>query len=1027
MADHYLPPTFTRPLFDTHTTTRPNIVESPRSTFNTAYIHDKPLPCPPKQDVFDYRKPAAPLSQHSFPASSRPTKRLSPGLQLRLARLHDQRRRLEFERQRQDIGRIPEHQLAVLEHLQRHQETEICRLGRTWTGHTMPAGGVRLDGGPVLSDAEASMLESDVSSIIDVSDNPLMDSEDEHEGHDAFVERQKFRMPDGGKTRLHLHTKEPLSPTARQVPAQPAALLPRRTATSTPTTPSSATASNAPSISRQHSGFGGADYSRDLDFVSNRLSRAGSIYTLSRVSLAAQLSQLTSMHLPDANSLAKRISEIPTSKQAAKILSDASEQIRVWIKKASEVLSGLDAEDDAEWAAAGGTDGIEDVDKAIGRFGRLVQVYISSIERLQAREDVAALAADELKETVDQMEDIVISWQKVRDTLNGIKIQVEIAMEWEELWNSVLGEIGQEMEGLNRMVFEMEEKRHQGAESLLTSKDSIDLAELEIIVDERSQGNSKHLKDDSFSLTQFSQAQPAYVNYKDDASLLALFARMQPMRASLDFLPMRLAVFHARGNAIFPSACHDLDHRRDHLERQWRKLEVDAESLRRELGEDRWILVFRNAGKQAWKMCESITRSFEKLKASIDAGEQHSGFLALQKKIENYEAKKTHYGPAIERVLAIIDKGVADRLTVNGEVLRLQSDIKTRWTSLQTEMQDVDVVLKEISDDARDKQLRDSVSTVVSSERSLASSIAETPGSSPASSVMGDSRKNSFGSRTPTPLSNVKIRHNGHDLDNGSVNRRRASGNSSIQESTSSIPRPGRSTYNTKITLVHKTSMTLSTPGSSPGGTRTSSMSTTRPARPEAPLVNRPRWVTIAKSEDKGFLPLSALEPSPYAKAPITPRTNFLRSSRTSTTPTTPLSAPALRSTRNVSTPLPPSSIPRISLPASNRKSSLPLPAMTVTPVRHSSPLTPKITKSGLRPTHDAESSSSRTKRHNITLSPSSAPVVDGNEADSESPSHHHHSRAPSAMSGRRSSMMPSRAGSWMDGDKDADRPMWRP
>jgi hypothetical protein len=33
-----------------------------------------------------------------------------------------------------------------------------------------------------------------------------------------------------------------------------------------------------------------------------------------------------------------------------------------------------------------------------------------------------------------------------------------------------------------------------------------------------------------------------------------------------------------------------------------------------------------------------------------------------------YEAKKMHYIPAIERVVSIIQKGVNDRLTVNGEI-----------------------------------------------------------------------------------------------------------------------------------------------------------------------------------------------------------------------------------------------------------------------------------------------------------------------------------------------------------------------
>ena len=538
------------------------------------------------------------------------------------------------------------------------------------------------------------------------------------------------------------------------------------------------------------------------------------------------------MRLPDANSLAKRISSIPSSKDAARALSDASEQIRMWVGKASEVLSGLDAEDDVEWAAAGGRDGIEELDKAINRFERLIQVYVLSIERLQTREDVSSLGVEELMASVKQMESIIASWNKVKESLKHVKEQVEIALEWEELWNNVLGEIGQEMEGLNRLVFEMEEKRHQGAESLLSSRDSIDLHELETIVEERP-GRGAALRSNRFSLPPFSptspiQPQPNNEN-REDSSLLALFARMQPLRASLDFLPMRLSVFHCRGNSLFPSACLDLEQRRDQLEAQWKKLEDDAEAVRRELGEDRWVLVFRNAGRQALKMCESITRSFGKLKEAV-ATQEHSGdSSALVKKIENYEAKKTHYGPAIERVLAIIDRGVMDRLTVNGEILRLQSDMKRMWSGLQSEMRDVDIALDGIHTEDHERQLRDSVSTVLSSERSVASSLVDTPGSSPASSVVGRSRNSSFqGSRTPTPLINTKTRQT-------SYANRSASRSSSRVPSGSAIPN--------RIPLTRSTASRMSSsPLSTPAPMRSTSRMRRHPAIDHAGLrVRRTR------------------------------------------------------------------------------------------------------------------------------------------------------------------------------------------
>lgn len=86
-------------------------------------------------------------------------------------------------------------------------------------------------------------------------------------------------------------------------------------------------------------------------------SRPTSMYSLSRASFANQISQLTSSHLPHANSLSYTIASTPTSTAAAKALTEAAGQIRRWIVKASAVLDGLHAEDDVEWAAAGGRRG----------------------------------------------------------------------------------------------------------------------------------------------------------------------------------------------------------------------------------------------------------------------------------------------------------------------------------------------------------------------------------------------------------------------------------------------------------------------------------------------------------------------------------------------------------------------------------------------------------------------------------------------------------------------------------------------
>jgi hypothetical protein len=989
-----------------------------------------------------------------------------------------------------DIGRIPEEQLAELEErLKEHSKDSAAAVAvsahrptttaakQPWLGppvRIMPSGGVRLSGGPVLSETEmsSSVVESDVnSSPISLGTRLVPSSSDSEEDgigreeEDSLRDGRKYRMPEVGKTRLHLRTKEPLSPTPRQMRAaesrreslQSASTRTesRRDSThSGPVTPResrSAAGEVLQSPERITSSYGNgngwangsSENVSDSDWIGSGLSRAGSIYSLGRASFTGQLSQLTAMKLPDADSLARRISSIPTSTEAAKALSDATDQIMLWIGKASEALSGLNAEDDVDWAAAGGREGIEEVDGAISRFEKLVQVYVVAIEKLQTRDDIALLSAEDLMNSVKQLEGVLLAWHKIKQTMKGIREQVEVAMEWEELWSTVLGEIASEMEALNRLVFEMEEKRHEGAESLLTVKESLDLNELEIIVEDRP-GRGKKANNRFSVVPPFSSSSPLppadHSESKEDASLLALFARMQPLRASLDFLPMRLSTFHIRGNAVFPTACEDLEKRRNQLEEQWGKLEDDSEALRRELGEDRWVLVFRNAGRQALKMCESISRSFAKLKEGIDTGEHQFNMTGLGKKIESFEAKVQHYGPAIERVLAIIDKGVLDRLTVNGEILRLQSDMKRRWATLQEDVRDMELVLGDINAEAKDRQLRDSVSTVMSSERSLGSSLLDTPGSSPASSIANVSRKNSFqGSRTPTPLNNMRIRKTAFT--------------------------PG--TTGRSSTRVSFSSATHRTPLSRPSYMDMRASPTPSPSFAMSPPVaktdHRPRFRAIGKAESRDFAPLSKFEPSPYAKVPITPKPYI---PRTTTAPSTvPTSGRRSQfSSRIVSEPVvhvrPPSAAFSRSETATSRKSSLPVP---VTPQRRAA--TPSSTRPESALATARSASSLATKRPESSLAtrrpPSSLrgpvsasasyrarrssmlpvppPFRDGNDADSEAPSTSSYAtatasaslrRPPSALeSGRRSSAMSStRARSRMEGDAVAggERPKWR-
>lgn len=581
-----------------------------------------------------------------------------------------------------------------------------------------------------------------------------------------------------------------------------------------------------------------------------RSSRANSVHSLSRISLTSQLSQLTSLTLPSATSLSSSISSIPTAPVAVITLSNAADQIRRWLQKATEVLSGLDAEDDVEWAAAGGREGLGEVQEAMSKFESLIGVYVTAIEDTQERADISDVPNGQLKAVVDQMEKMLTAWESVRRSLKSVKGQVELAMEWEELWNTVLGDIGLEVENLSRLVFEMEEARHKALQADPSeSIGALDMQELDTIVEEGERETTSHRISLSNVLSPSSPMEPPGTGIApEDDRLLALFARMQPLRASLDFLPMTLSNFHAKAQQVLPTACQELESRRISLEKKWKTLERDAQRLRQELGEDRWVLLFRNAGRQAQKLCESIERAITKLQEAIDVGAQHSNPPLLAKKVEAYEAKKVHYGPAIEKVLGIIDKGVADRFTVNGEILSLQSDTKARWQSTSSNMKAMDLALDDLTVN-KSQQLRDSISSIMSMDRSVDrsanGSAVDTPGSSPASSVvMGPTN----GKRDESPGMNGLSRRSSSVFNNNTRLNSARRNFTMPPGSPGSIQLPRKTPMSRSFTSDGRSSPRDASPSSYAKQSLATPTPGCRSQRPSMPQVdNKPRWNSSPK------------------------------------------------------------------------------------------------------------------------------------------------------------------------------------
>ncbi|KAF9733029.1 hypothetical protein PMIN06_005410 [Paraphaeosphaeria minitans] len=915
--------------------------------------------------------PKRPESAAALESTTKLARNVSPGLLARMKFLN-QNQPPELPRSAftpVQIGRISERKIRELDEFHRDRRNfHIERRGTAWSGTSSQVGTPlipQLTGESVpalaMDASPPSSFESNRSSFVSTSDRVLPS---DSEAGDLNEDHQKYRLPDITKTKT-------LPRALTETEASSDTELGR------PPTPPPKDTPPAPEASVLDSE---AAIDVDAYFHQRHFSRANSIYTLSRASFTNQIQQLTSIKLPPPDSLTSEIRALPSSTAAGRALHSAANSIKQWMAKAAEVLSGLDAEDDVEWAAAAGREGLGEVDAAICKFEGLVNVYITAIEDLQSRDDIATLPNRDLTTLVTQMEEVLSNWSKIKKTLKGIKSQVEMAMEWEELWNTVLGEIGMEVENLGRLVFEMEERRHRAiSDSVAESAETFNIADLETIVEETPrQQRREHarLQSNRFSmptLSVMSPISPIPQIEQENSRLLALFAKLQPLRASLDFLPMRLQHFQMRASKLFPSACDELTRRKEQLETLEKKLEADADALREELGEDKWVHSFRQAGSKAIAMYNSLMKSIQRLRQVIDEGDDEK----LGSRLSTYKDKREHYPPSMKRVLELIDIEMKHRSTVNGEILRIQQDVRQKVSDLEAQMKETDMVIEELT---ATRKLRDSVSTVLSArtEASLTSSALDTPNSSPASSVIMSRKSSDYGRITPV----------------GKTSRQpsTSSTKSSLTASRrlSSLPMATGTTE--RKTISSSRLEALAAPVHPP---RSMSTTPTRQLLSATPSSERPRWNSSTNMRDTvvghNFRPLSLTTPSPHRKDPTTPLRSLMSVSTHSAIPVrSPLSQASALS--------PISSRPASTTPAQQAIGRRPL-ASPMQP-----PSTPARGKSDLQTTPNSSLSSYRTPNsaRRITIAEDS-----GGTATEESPMARRASRPASAMTSRRTSMLP--------------------
>ncbi|GAA6049342.1 hypothetical protein JCM3770_007298 [Rhodotorula araucariae] len=208
-----------------------------------------------------------------------------------------------------------------------------------------------------------------------------------------------------------------------------------------------------------------------------------------------------------------------------------------------------------------------------------------------------------------------------------------------------------------------------------------------------------------------------------DAALMRLDAKMDEVRkeyasVEIQVRPLLSSAPDERGEL------HFLQQKWANAVSDWEAVQKDADMLGEELKEDKWLTVARTVAGQASDMMRSLDKVLNQSEhfvvdvrrygrssghlssPSLPRSPSAPAFLAstptslaldaikAQHLLASFNdldrslhAKVKYYSPACARVLAILQKGVADRSTKNGEVLRRLGDMKAQWKSLQERVQ----------------------------------------------------------------------------------------------------------------------------------------------------------------------------------------------------------------------------------------------------------------------------------------------------------------------------------------------------
>ncbi|KAK9451281.1 karyogamy protein [Limtongia smithiae] len=252
--------------------------------------------------------------------------------------------------------------------------------------------------------------------------------------------------------------------------------------------------------------------------------------------------------------------------------------------------------------------------------------------------------------------------------------QVDIALEWIELRDIVISDLGKAMAKCEATVTDLDTFRMLKEPEKFLSVDNVNIDGLVASLNQSpaSTGCGKLV-----CITANDKAQ--------NESLQGLMRRLEPLRISLDFLDIRTADLKNRLLQHFPDAARELESQLEDLHETWEKLSSDANLLTRKLGEDRWLVMLLTASQRANKLMAEVD---DKLGDLIDI--TSGGPLSLPERITAYETIARHNVPEIVKITALLSRAATDHVISSEQVFRNSSLLQNTWSELEDRLGEVD-------------------------------------------------------------------------------------------------------------------------------------------------------------------------------------------------------------------------------------------------------------------------------------------------------------------------------------------------